>query len=248
MNSLVKMMAVLNCFTLVHAKLSAAEIAHRTRIPRPTVHRLVATMVNLGLLDQVRRRDHYTLGTTVLGLGVTMLANLDLNHVARVHVEALKAATGETVHLAVFDGTNSIVVNSGNSQAVEALQTYVLKTTPANACSTGKAALAFQPAETIDRFLASGLRKVAPKTISDPRLLREELALCHKRGYAIDDEESEPGVRCVGVPIRNASGRVFAALSVSGRKSEMDDARIRSLTDLVLHYAEAISIDLGYEV
>jgi hypothetical protein len=95
-------------------------------------------------------------------------------------------------------------------------------------------------------IIALGLRSYTPRTIVDPRLLWKELENIRQRGYAIDDEEYSPGIRCVGAPIRNASGRVFASISVSGPTRRMTKAKMASASRLVVQYADAISAQLGY--
>lgn len=244
--SVIKMMAILDCFTPTARRLSVAEIAQQTGIPRGTVHRIATTLLELGLLEQERRRDQYALGVKALGLGTTVLSNMELHAKAAPSTEALRRATGEVVHLAVFDGASSITIDRPEQDGRRVDDTFILKTTPANACSTGKAALAFQDERVINRFIAMGMRKIAPKTIVDPAAFREELTRTRDRGYAVDDEESGPGVRCVGAPIRSLSGRVFAAISVSGPKDRMGDEQLAEYSGLVTHYANAISLELGW--
>jgi DNA-binding IclR family transcriptional regulator len=122
----------------------------------------------------------------------------------------------------------------------------VIEAAPAHCTSTGKAILAFQPPAIIAKIIAQGLMRYTPHTISDSDELLNELALVRERGYAVDNEELSIGIRCVGAPIRNVSGRVFAAVSVSGPARKVPDSRIAGLAELVIHYADAISAQLGY--
>jgi DNA-binding IclR family transcriptional regulator len=246
LKSLVKMMAILDCFSTVERKLSAAEIAGRTGIPRGTVHRIMRTMRELGLVSQERDRDQYRLGMKLFELGTTVLANMDLHREASAAVEALTRATGETVHLSVFDGKSSTVINRTDPDGARVNTLFVLESSPAHATASGKVALAFQPAAAIDRFIARGLPRIAPNTITDPARLRAEFAQIRGRGYAVDNEELSPNTRCVGAPIRNSAGAVFAAISVSGSARRFTPERIAAYADLVRHHAQAISLQLGY--
>jgi DNA-binding IclR family transcriptional regulator len=246
LKSIVKMMAIIDCFSTLERKLSVAEIARRTKIPRGTAHRIIHTMRDLGLIEQERQRDQYRLGMKLFEIGTTVLANMDLHREAKSGVEALTRVSGETVHLSVFDGVNSTVINRTDPEGSRVNTVFVLEASPAHATSSGKAALAFQPEAAIERFVSLGLRRISPNTITDADTLRDELRTIRERGYAIDNEELNPGTKCVGAPIRNVSGRVFAAISVSGPARRFTPERIEVFADLVTHYAQAISGQLGY--
>jgi DNA-binding IclR family transcriptional regulator len=246
LKSIVKLAAILDCFSTLERQLSVAEIAKRTKIPRGTAHRIIRTMKDLGLLEQERQRDQYRLGMKLFELGTTVLANMELHREAKSSVEALTRVTGETVHLSVFDGRNSTVINRTDPEGNRVNTLFVLESSPAHATSSGKAALAFQPDAAIQKFISLGLRRIAPNTITDPKMLMNELAAIRERGYAIDNEELNPGTKCVGAPIRNSSGRVFAAMSVSGVARRFTDERIEAFSKLVTHYADAVSTQLGF--
>jgi DNA-binding IclR family transcriptional regulator len=246
LKSLAKMMAILDCFSTVERKLSAAEIALKTGIPRGTVHRIIRTMRDFGLVDQDRDRDQYRLGMKLFELGTTVLANMDLHREATGAVEALTRASGETVHLSIFDGKSSTVINRTDPDGARVNTLFILESSPGHATASGKVALAFQPLAAIERFIARGLARITPKTITDPQALRDELAAIRTRGYAQDNEELAPNVRCVGAPIRNASGSVFAAISVSGQAERFTPERVAAYADLTCHHALSVSLQLGY--
>ena len=246
LKSLVKMMAIIDCFSTLERKLSVADIARKTGIPRGTAHRIIRTMRELGLLEQERQRDQYRLGMKLFELGTTVLANLDLHREAQRSVEALTRASGETVHLSIFDGYNSTVINRTDPEGNRVNTLFVLESSPAHATASGKVALAFQAEPTIAKFISLGLRRIAPNTITDPEVLRRELAAIRERGYSIDNEELNPGIKCVGAPIHNLSGRVFASISVSGPARRFTPEKILAYSELVIYYANAISAQLGY--
>jgi DNA-binding IclR family transcriptional regulator len=246
LKSIAKMMAILECFSTLDRRLSVAEIARRTDIPRGTAHRIIRTMRDFGLLEQERQREEYALGMKLFEIGTTVLANMDLHREARSDIDSLTRVTGETVHLSVFDGRNSTVVKRTEKGGNRTNTLFVLDSSPAHATASGKSALAFQPEREIERFISMGLRQVAPNTITDPAALRAELAEIRRRGFAVDNEELTPGIKCVGSPIRSASGRVFAAISVSGPARRFTPERIDAFSKLVIHHAAAISAQLGY--
>lgn len=246
LKTVLKAVAVLDCFSTLDRKLSSAEIAKRMKIPRATAHRLMITLREVGFVEQERERDQYRLGLRLFELGNVVLANMDLHREAKSFVEALTAVSGEAVHLCVFDGTQTTLINRTEASLERTNTVVVMEASPAHCTATGKAALAFQPEQVLERVIRLGLAPFTPQTITSPEKLREELALIRERGYSIDDEELSPGIRCVGAPIRNLSGRVFASISVSGPSRRITKAKTKSLGNLVTHYADAISARLGY--
>jgi len=244
--SIEKAIAILDCFSTIDRNLSVASIAKQIGIPRGTAHRIISTLRDHGLLERDRERDHYRLGMKLFEYGTTVLGTMELQREAKSFVEALTKVSGISVHLCVFDGIRSTVVNRTECDGNRANTTVVIEAAPAHCTSTGKAILAFQSATIISKVIAQGLMRYTPHTISDSDALLKELALVRERGYAVDNEELSIGIRCVGAPIRNVSGRVFAAVSVSGPARKVPDARIAELAALVIHYADAISAQLGY--
>jgi IclR family transcriptional regulator, KDG regulon repressor len=246
LKSLFKLIDILDCFSTLDRELSVTEIARRTRMPKSTAHRLADSLRAVGFLEQDASRDHYRLGLKLFELGSTVLANMPLHREARPFVDSLTKLSGEAVHLCVFDGTHMVTVERAEP-ATSAHNT--LTTMEASTCystGVGKATLAFQSEAVIEKVIRLGLRPLTRSTIIDPQRLREELALTRSRGYAFDDGEHEPSVRCVGAPIRNVAGRVFAAISVTGPARRFPDERIEPLAELVISHAAAISARLGY--
>jgi DNA-binding IclR family transcriptional regulator len=246
LKSLVKVMRVLGTFSRTSRALSLAEICQRTGYPKSTTHRLLASMREAGLLDQDKNRDRYRLGLKLYELGNTVLANMDLHREARPYVEALGRLTDQIVHLAVFDGRHAVVIGKSESQ-IDATSSAFLESAPAHCTSVGKAILAFQDDDVLDTFLADGLARFTDTTITNPLALKEELALTRSRGYSVDQAEHQPGLHCVGAPIRDLSGRVFAAISVSGPAWKMPLSDVGRVAKIVIHHADAVSRALGHQ-
>jgi DNA-binding IclR family transcriptional regulator len=244
LKSVLKALAALECFSVRDRKLSASEIARRTGLPRGTTHRILTTLREAGLLEQ--ERDKYRLGLKLFELGNVFLANMDLQREAQSFVEALTKVTGETVHLCVFDGRQTTLIRRSEPSRERTNRIVVVETSPAHCTATGKAALAFQPESVVTRVMRLGLRGYTARTITDQTLLGQELEKIRHRGYAVDDEEYCVGMRCVGAPIRNSSGRVFASISVSAPVRRLTEARVASTGRLVAQYAEGISAQLGH--
>lgn len=247
LKSMQKLMAVLDCFSRYDRSLSLAEISERCKMPKTTVHRLVTSLREAKLLEQDKGRDRYRMGIRLFELGSIVLANLDLHREARDLVERLGDISGESAHLCVFDGTNMVIIEHREPGGSSVNWTTTLSLSPSYCTGVGKAALAFQEPATIERVIAQGLLPYTSTTITDPDMLRADLAETRKRGYSIDEGEHQPTVRCIAAPIRNTSGRVFAAVSVTGPMDRVTRERVPVLAELVVATANQLSRQLGYE-
>src|SRR5215213_3172788 len=172
--------------------------------------------------------------------------NLPLYREARPYVDTLARLSGEDVHLCVFDGSQMVFVERAERDAGRLHNTVTrMEASPCHSTGVGKAALAFQPEVAVERVVRLGLRPFTRNTIVDAGALRRELGAIRARGYSVDNCEHEPDLRCVGAPIRNAAGRVFAAISASGAARRVPEERILPLAELVVAHAKAISAKLG---
>jgi DNA-binding IclR family transcriptional regulator len=242
LKSLPKVVSILEAFSTARRSMSLAQICTATGLPRSTTHRLAASMRDVGLLDQDGHRDRYRLGIKLFELGNTVLANMDLHREARPFVDALSRVTGHLAHLAVFDGWQAIVIHRVPADTGTPL-TFI-EAAPVHCTSTGKAILAFQPAPKIDAVIAGGLARFTDATITDGRQLKRELKLIRARGYAVDEGEHQPGIRCVGAPIRDRAGRVIAGLSVTGPARRLAQDQLGELAKIVVHHATLIETRL----
>ncbi len=243
-----KFMTILECFSTVDRSLSVTELAVRSGLPQSTTHRLVASLRQIGLLDQDGNRSEYRLGLKLFEFGNTVLFNMDIHTEARAHVELLGHEAGENVHLCVFDGWRmSFVDRAAGGRSGTQNSTIVMEFSPCHCTGVGKAALAYQPEPTINRIIRLGLPAYTHNTITDSQDLRAEFAAIRARGYSLDLGEVEANVHCVAAPIRNTSGKVIAAISVSGPAKRLPDDRLHGLAPLVIKHAELISARLGYD-
>ena len=244
--SLAKVLQVLECFSHRDSNLTPADIASRTGLPRATTHRLVSSLRDIGLLEQNGRRDTYKLGMKLFQLGSLVLANLDLDTHARPHATRLQRITGEAIHLCVFDGFQMAFVERQEMSGAANTVVTRIESAPIYCTGVGKAFLAFQDEATIAKIIGDGLPGRTPNTLTDPAALLDDLRLTRDRGYAIDNEENEPRIRCVAAPIRDSNGRVIAAISISGPEERMPPSRIEGLAPVVKETAELISVELGW--
>src|SRR3954451_13374018 len=170
---------------------------------------------------------------------------MDLHRAGRPHIENLRRLSGQAVHLAVFDGRHAVVVDRLEGGA-DSAPSGTIETAAAHCTGVGKAMLAFQSQKTLAPVLAGGLARFTDATITDPPKLSAELAAIRERGYSIDEGEHQPGLRCIGAPIRDQTGHVTAAVSVSGPTWRLPASEIVPMSRLVIHAADAISRTLGW--
>lgn len=247
LKSLNKVAAILDCFSTTHRALSLADICRRTGYPRSTTHRLLASMREVGLLDQDRERERYRLGIKLFAYGNIVLANMDLHREARPYADALGRITGLSVHLAVFGGEKAVVIHRAEPAPGGLTPLNFLENAPVHCTSIGKAILAYQPEPILERVIEAGLARYTDSTITTGVELREELQKVRERGYAVDNGEHQPGLRCIGAPIRDQFGRVFASISATGSAIQSPPEREASVAAMVIHHAGQISGHLGYD-
>jgi DNA-binding IclR family transcriptional regulator len=246
LKSLVKVVRVLDAFSTRNRTLSLTDLCAATGYPKSTVHRLLGAMRETGLLDQDLGRDRFRLGMKLFELGNTVLANMDLHREARPFVDALTRQGGQAVHLAVFDGQRAIVIHRADASPERLLAAHTIEQAPVHCTSVGKAILAFQPEAVVRKIIDAGLRRYTETTITDPESLLSALAAVRAVGYAIDEGEHQPGLRCIGAPVRDRSGQVIAGISLTGPAWRLPLAEVDGLSKVVIHHANCISSALGH--
>lgn len=211
-----------------------------------TCHHLLATLVKWGYVAKVPGR-RYALGARGLHLGQAFLKQVDLPRRAQPLIERISAETGETAHLAVLQGSSIITLLKREGRHAVRVDTGTLGASDApHATATGKAMLAWLPEHEIRRILAvNRMDAFTPNTITDAEQLIEELRLVRRNGHALDREEFQPGVVCVGAAIRDHLGTVVGALSASTPTLRATDEHLALMRDSVIAAARALSADFG---
>ncbi|RZU31940.1 IclR family transcriptional regulator domain-containing protein [Blastococcus saxobsidens] len=210
---------VLACFDAGHRAMSLTEVATAAGLARPTARRLLLTLEELGY---VRSADGaFSLTPKVLGLGMAYVGSLGLWDIARPHMAALVARTGESSSMAQLDGSDIVYVARVAVPKLIALRVDVGTRFPAVQTSQGKVLLAALDPENLAATLAERTRSGLPEPIRrTPAQLCDELTEVRARGWALADEELAPGVRSVAVPVRDGAGAVRAAMNVTVHAAE----------------------------
>lgn len=244
--SVERALSILESFVEAGPELTLTQISTRTRLTPSTAYRLVSNLVRLGYLSPDGRAD-YRLGNSVLRLAGAVLTQLDLRQKAAPALERLRDDTKETVHLATLDDQRIIYLDKMEGlYAIGMTGSRVGKTAPVHCTGLGKVMIAMGDEAQRRRILRSELRPHTPRSITDPAKLRAHLEKVREQGYALDFGEYEAEVRCVAAPVRDHSGRVVAAISVSGPAQRMEpEIETGRIVPRVMAAANEISKALG---
>ncbi|GAA1808892.1 IclR family transcriptional regulator [Nesterenkonia flava] len=215
---------------------TAGELKEATGLAGPTVHRLLHTLVGLGMVHQLPDR-RYALGANLVPLGEG--ATRQLGGLAVPQMQSLVRELGESVNMAAMESEMVVYIAQAPSPHSMRMFTEVGRRVYLHSTGVGKAMLSTMEPKRVREVLAStGMPAMTPKTLTKPEALVEQLPVIAAQGYAIDDEEQELGVRCLAVPIPKGPTRM--GLSVSGPTARMDDAFIRHAVPLMSRTAGEI--------
>jgi DNA-binding IclR family transcriptional regulator len=180
-------------------------------------------------------------------LGARASARVNLAAVAGPFLEKLGGETGETAHLGVLSDNEVVSIASSDGHHAVRMSVTVGQRSPVHCSSLGKSILAFLPEGSVDSILRErGLKSYTRHTIGRRSELILELKQIRARGFAVDDQELEEGLKCIGSPVRDYSGKVVAALSIAGPALRLTKERVRAMAPLVVQAASDLSVCLGY--
>jgi DNA-binding IclR family transcriptional regulator len=209
------------------------ELAEQTNLPRSSAHYLLVTLERRGYLQRNQRTSRYLFGGQALELAGSILPSLGIRQVASPFLLRLATQTGLTAHLAVRERYAAVLIAKCEGPRPERLPTWVGRRFSLHSTSLGKAMLAAHP-----------LARHNQHTMVSPKRVQEEAARVAAAGYALDNEEEELGLRCVGAPVRHGD-RVLAAVSVCGLAEAWDAGRLQELAGQLQHTAAQLAAVLS---
>jgi len=240
--SVKKALEILKLFHTVVPELTLTEITSRMGLNKSSVYKLVTTMVESGFLEKDRTINHYRLGLFVLELSSKVVGSDDVRELARPVLEQLSRTTGEIIHLSTLEGADIVYLEKVGQAQPLTVATKLGGRAPAYCSAMGKVLLSGLSRAELERTIGPGpFEQYTPSTITELAALEEELDRVRRQGYAIDDEEAFPGIKCVAAPIRDGKERIIAAISATVPKQRMDPERTEELCMMITDAAEKIT-------
>jgi len=190
--------------------------------------------------------DRFRLGTKVIELAGSFLASSELRKESEAILDEIAEKSGETIHLAVPSGAEVVYIAKVESRHTLGKFSHIGARLPMHCTALGKSILAFSGPGRFQEVLPELSKTRTPNTITSEQALREELDLICSQGFAIDNEENEVGIRCVGAPIIDYTGKAIAAMSISGPRDRMDPERCFQFGPLLREAVLKISRRKGF--
>ncbi len=222
------------------------ELALELGVHKSTVSRIVSALEARGFVEQVPDGRKYRIGLTVVRLAGSTMATLDMTRCGQDTCDALAAKTGETTNLAVLADAQAINVVEAVGASNVALRTWVGQASPAHATSSGKVLLAGLSEEQLRQTFSGGLARFTDRTIADVDDLVDELRTVGRQGWAMAVEELELGLVAIAAPVRDHTGTIVWALSISGPRYRLDPDDAENLVATVVTAAADLSKLFGY--
>jgi IclR family acetate operon transcriptional repressor len=232
--------------------MSIRDLSFGLKLPKGTIHRLLSSLSYFGYIRQDPETKIYFLGLKLMNLNGQLSNQLDFRKVAEPILRNLAEKTKQTAHLVILDRDEVVYVDKIETQQQAGglkMASRVGSRNPAHSSAVGKILLCYFPEEALADFLQKkGLPRRTANTITDPDCFRDLLKIVRSQGYAMDDEENEKGIRCVGAPIFDGKGRPVAAISVSGSVFQVTKKAIHDvMKGEVMAAAAEISRRLGFQ-
>lgn len=243
MKSLVKAIQLLNLFSSDKREWTLKEIINALKFHRSSVQRIVSTLESESYLERnLANRSAYRLGKQILVLGEIASHEFDLARLAKGTLKKLVEQTQETAHICVEDHNQCLYIAKEECEQSIKVVSRVGQRLPLHCSAVGKSLLSGMSEEKIDRIIAtSDLQRFTKNTLTTRKAILKECEKIRTEGVAIDNEEIEIGLRCIGAPICDEKGTIIAAISISGPTQRITDNKIKFYTNRVKEAAASIS-------
>jgi DNA-binding IclR family transcriptional regulator len=227
--------------------LTLAQISERLELPKSTAHRLLGVLLQRAFVRKASESNRYRLGPGFIGLCSHYLNNLELKTESSPFMAELSRTTGNTVFLAIRQQDKMVYIDS--EEQVTSLRKYAIigQQKPLYCTSLGKALLMGMDDDEIRSLLKNDpFEKWGPYSHTNIESLIPDIRECRRRGWALDNQEAEPGINCVAAPIRDYRGLVIASISTSWVLVQHPELFPERIAPLVMKAAEGISTNMGY--
>lgn len=238
---------LMKVFSEAEPELGISELAKRLKIAKSTVHRLATALLEESLLEQNPNNGRYRLGIGLFSLGTQVRTRLDVAVEAKPILNDLRQRTGENARLGILSRRNVVFIHDFESNDSVRIRSITGQTRPAHATAEGLCLMTGLRKPDLDDFLSVPLAARTPNTMTAPEDLVERLKRIKRVGYASEDEECDIGTRCLAAPIRQADGRIIAAIGMAGPRLRIRKRDFPALAEQVMEAAQKLSDRLGHE-
>ena len=226
--------------------LGLAQVAAALALHKSTAHRFLMVLERHRMVERTGT-GKFRLGLRLFDLGNRAIEQYDLRERAQPHLRRLVAETEETAHLCILEAARVIYIDKIEPARSVRMITRIGASNPVHCTSVGKAILAFLPEERINDVISrTRFERFTPRTIATEEAFRAEIEKTRRRGYAVDDEELEDGLRCIAVPVLDAQRLPVAAVSVSGPSFRVTAQKLPAIANHILQCVRGISADMGF--
>ncbi|MCL6611508.1 MAG: IclR family transcriptional regulator [Peptococcaceae bacterium] len=244
-HSVERALAILEALGQKTQGFGCTELGQLLGLHKSTVHRLISTLQAFGFVEKDPRTERYKLGTKLIYLGLEALNGLDFRKIAIPYMQELMEISRETVQLAVLDGGEVLFLE--RDQSPEAITVNLGLRGPVYCTSEGKVLLAYLKEENVSEILGKQeMRQFTINTITEVNQFISHLEKVRSQGFAINAEEMVEGVRSIAAPVYNHTGKVIAALSITGPSTRLSLERIYRLVTVLKETCTSISMQMGY--
>lgn len=246
-HSVLRALTCLDVLAQEGREIGVLELSRRVHLHVSTVHRLLRTLMAGEYVRQDPETGRYSLSGKIHHLAQASLGSMDPRRVSRPHLEGLAKVSGETANLVVLEKDEAFYLDKVEGPQSLKFLTKIGHRAPLYCTAVGKILLAHLAKEEREGYLSRVvLTPHTQNTVTSVPLLRRELKKVVDQGYAVDREECEAGVSCLAVPIRDYTGRVVAALGISGPTVRLTERRRSELVPFILQEGRRVSSGLGY--
>lgn len=246
LSSVKNALRILRSFSIDEPEKRVSDLAAELNLSKSTVSRLLATLASEDFVTKDSETNRYKLGVSVLALSGVVTQNLEIYREAQPILNDLVDKLGETAHLAVLDGMETLYIHQVECKYPVRILTHLGKRNPVHCTSSGKVLLAYQDEAFIQKVIERGLEPLTKHTITDPDVLKKQLETIKEQGFSHSKHELLQGVVSIAAPIRDYTEKVVAALTVVGPEQRIPNYKIRPYAKQVMNASMEISDRLGY--
>ncbi len=244
--SVLKALEIMELFSSDHPTLSLNEISQLLGYPKTTIYTILNTLESKGYVER-GKGGVYSLGTAIITMTQAVRVNVELRDRAAPLLRELGDFCNETVYLTVLDGYHCLYIYAIESSSRLMARTTVGMKLPMYCSAVGKAILAFLPKPKVHEILEhTGMKAITPHTIVSEEKLFKELEKIKKIGLAVDNQEAKMNMFCLGSPIFDEKGNVFASCSISTRDPYILNEKFQEYSSGILYTAQEISRRMGF--